>query len=125
MAAGRATVRLTVSDGRETATGTVYFSVRPANTLPAVIDPLIRRATPGTATRVSLKQYVHGTSAEPARLTQVDTPDKATTTLNASDMSFSFTAQTPGDVLRAVPRSTQGRPIPARRAVGGASRWRR
>lgn len=111
MAAGRATVRLTVSDGRETATGTVYFSVRPANTLPAVIDPLIRRATPGTATRVPLKQYVHGTSAEPARLTQVDTPDKATTTLNASDMSFSFTAQTPGTYY--VPYTVTQGTIPA------------
>lgn len=111
MAAGRATVRLTVSDGHETATGTVYFSVRPANTLPAVIDPLIRRATPGTATRVSLKQYVHGTSAEPVRLTQVDTPDKATTTLNASDMSFSFTAQTPGTYY--VPYTVTQGTIPA------------
>ena len=69
MSSGRAGIEVTVSDGQQTGTGMVYFSVKPANTLAAVIDPVVKQITPDTRTTVSLKQYVHGTSAEPAQLT--------------------------------------------------------
>jgi large repetitive protein len=96
MASGRASVEVTVSDGEETGTGMLYFSVRPANTLAAVIDPVIKQTTPGTRTVVSLKQYVHGTSAASVELGSVQAPDGASTTMNATDMSFTFTASIPG-----------------------------
>ncbi|WP_137657132.1 Ig-like domain-containing protein [Bifidobacterium moukalabense] len=96
MTSGRASIEVSVSDGEQTGTGTLYFSVKPANTLGAVIDPVVRQTTPDTRTTVSLKQYVHGTSAEPAQLTAVETPNGASTTMNATDMSFTFTAANPG-----------------------------
>ena len=96
MSSGRAGIEVTVSDGQQTGTGMVYFSVKPANTLAVVIDPVVKQTTPDTRTTVSLKQYVHGTSAEPAQLTAVETPSGASTTMNAADMSFTFSASNPG-----------------------------
>lgn len=96
MSSGRAGIEVTVSDGQQTGTGMVYFSVKPANTLAAIIDPVVKQITPDTRTTVSLKQYVHGTSAEPAQLTAVETPSGASTTMNATDMSFTFSAPNPG-----------------------------
>lgn len=96
MTSGRVEVEATVSDGRETGTGTLYFSVRPANTLTPVIDPVVRRTAPDTETVIDLKPYVHGTSAQPVRLSAVETPTGATATMNASDMSITFSAQDPG-----------------------------
>ncbi len=96
MTSGRASVEVTVSDGELTGTGMLYFSVNPANTLAAAIDPILKQTTPGTRTTVSLKQYVHGTSATPAELSAVDAPNGASTIMNAADMSFTFTASNPG-----------------------------
>ncbi|KFI66127.1 Ig-like domain-containing protein [Bifidobacterium cuniculi] len=96
MTGGQATVRFTVSDGTETADGTVIFAIRPEHTLAASIDPVLKRTTPGTSTLVNLKPYVHGTGKEPAQLTEVDRPDKAVTTPLASEMAFTFTAEEPG-----------------------------
>ena len=62
---GRVGVQVTVSDGQNTGTGLVYFSIRPANTLPATIDAVVKQTTPNTETTVNLKPYVHGTSAQP------------------------------------------------------------
>lgn len=96
MNSGRATVKLTVSDGKETATGTMYFAVRPAHTLPASIDPVVRKTTPNTPTQIDLKPYVHGTSADPVKISDVEAPDKTTATPHPSDMGFTFTAQQTG-----------------------------
>ncbi|KFI57711.1 Ig-like domain-containing protein [Bifidobacterium gallicum] len=96
MEQGNATVNVTVTDGTDTATQSIYFSVRPAHTLPAHIDPVLKRTTPNTPTRVDLRPYVHGTSADPAQLTSVDKVDKVSTSMLASEMAFTFTAQTPG-----------------------------
>ena len=89
-------VEVTVSDGTATGTGMVYFSVKPANTLAAVIDPVAKTTVPNTDTVVKLSSYVHGTSLQPAQLTQVDTPNGASTTTNAADMSLTFKATNPG-----------------------------
>ncbi|MBT1174525.1 tandem-95 repeat protein [Bifidobacterium sp. LC6] len=95
-ASGRVGVEVTVSDGTDTGTGMVYFSVKPANTLAAVIDPVAKTTTPNTDTVIALTPYVHGTSTQPAQLSQVDTPNGASTTTNAADMSISFKAANPG-----------------------------
>lgn len=96
LASGRVGVEVTVSDGTATGTGMVYFSVKPANTLAAVIDPVAKTTVPNTDTVVKLSSYVHGTSLQPAQLTQVDTPNGASTTTNAADMSLTFKATNPG-----------------------------
>lgn len=46
LASGRVGVEVTVSDGTATGTGMVYFSVKPANTLAAVIDPVAKPPFP-------------------------------------------------------------------------------
>ncbi|MBW3090975.1 Ig-like domain-containing protein [Bifidobacterium miconisargentati] len=96
LASGRVGVELTVSDGRASGTGLVYFSIKPANTLSAVIDPIAKTTTPNTDTTITLASYVHGTSSEPAQLSQVDTPDGASTAANTADMTISFKAAKPG-----------------------------
>ncbi|MDF7664286.1 Ig-like domain-containing protein [Bifidobacterium sp. ESL0763] len=93
---GRVGVEVTASDGRATGTGLVYFSVRPANTLPALIDAVSKTTTPDTTTTIALKQYVHGTSAQPPLLTAVNAPEGTTTSANAADLSFTFKASNPG-----------------------------
>lgn len=89
---GRVGVQVTVSDGQNTGTGLVYFSIRPANTLPATIDAVVKQTTPNTETTVNLKPYVHGTSAQPAQLSTVEPPAKTSATMNAADLSFTFKA---------------------------------
>lgn len=96
MNSGRATVKLTVSDGTETSTGTMYFAVRPAHTLPASIDPVVRKTTPNTPTHIDLKPYVHGTSVDPVKISDVEAPDKTTASPDPSGMGFTFTAQQTG-----------------------------
>ncbi|WEV70135.1 Ig-like domain-containing protein [Bifidobacterium sp. ESL0775] len=93
---GRVGVEVTVSDGMHTGNGLIYFSVRPANTLPALIDAVTKNTTPDTSTTVELKQYVHGTSAQPPVLSAVNTPTGTTTATNSADLSFTFKASNPG-----------------------------
>ncbi len=74
----------------------VYFSVKPANTLAAVIDPVAKTTVPNTGYRrqaVLLRAW-HFRRA--GKLTQVDTPSGASTTTNAADMSLTFKATNPG-----------------------------
>ena len=89
-------MQVTVSDGQNTGTGLVYFSIRPANTLPATIDAVVKQTTPNTETTVNLKPYVHGTSAQPAQLSTVEPPAKTSATMNAADLSFTFKATATG-----------------------------
>jgi large repetitive protein len=96
LAGGRVGIELTVSDGQTTGTGVVYFSIRPANTLPALIDAVTRTTTPDTSTTVKLKQFVHGTSVQPATLTSVSAPSGTSTSTNSTDLSFTFKASDPG-----------------------------
>ncbi|PJM78696.1 Ig-like domain-containing protein [Bifidobacterium scaligerum] len=93
---GRVGVELTVSDGEDTGTGMMYFSIKPANTLAAVIDPVAKTTAPNTDTVIELTPYVHATSSQPAQLSQVDTPKGASTTANAATMSINFKANDPG-----------------------------
>ena len=96
LTSGRVGIDVTVSDGRDTGTGTLYFSVRPANTLTALIDPVVAQTTPGTETTVDLEPYVHATSIQTPQLTGAEAPTGASVTANATDMTFTFTAQDPG-----------------------------
>jgi large repetitive protein len=96
LSSGRVGVEVTVSDGLRTGTGLIYFSVRPANTLPAMIDAVTKSTTPDTSTTVELKPYVHGTSSQPPVLSAVNTPAGTTTSTNSGDLSFTFKASNPG-----------------------------
>lgn len=96
---GRVGVQITVSDGVETGTGMMYFSIRPSDTLSATIDPAVRRAVPGDATVIDLSPYVHGTSASPVRLIEASAPTGASVTIDPSTLSLTFEAATPGSYL--------------------------
>lgn len=108
---GRVGVQVTVSDGQNTGTGLVYFSIRPANTLPATIDAVVKQTTPNTETTVNLKPYVHGTSAQPAQLSTVEPPAKTSATMNAADLSFTFKTTATGTYY--VPYTVTQGSIPA------------
>lgn len=96
VSSGRVGVTLTVSDGQATGTGSIYFSIRRANTLPALIDAVVQTTAPGMSTTVNLKPYVHGTSSEPPTLTSVESPTGSSTYANPADLSFTFSSDTPG-----------------------------
>ena len=93
---GRIGVEVTASDGETTGTSMVYFSIKPANTLAADIDPVVISTLPDTDTTIELKQYVHGTSAQPAQLSSVESPSGTRTTMNAANMTIQLTATQTG-----------------------------
>ena len=111
MTSGRVGVQTTVSDGDQTGTGMIYFSVKPANTLPADIDPVVRSTLPATDTSIDLKPYIHTTSAQPAQLSAADTPNGASVTVNAADLTLQFKANDPGTYY--VPYTVTQGSIPA------------
>ena len=104
-------VEVTASDGETTGTGMVYFSIKPANTLAADIDPVVKSTLPDTDTTIELKQYVHGTSAQPAQLSSVESPGSTRATMNAADMTIQFTATQTGTYY--VPYTISQGSIPA------------
>lgn len=93
---GRIGVEVTVSDGQSTGTGMLYVSIKPANTLAADIDPVSKSTLPDTATTIELEPYVHATGAQPVRLSSVESPQGASATMHASDMTVLFTATQAG-----------------------------
>lgn len=93
---GRVGVEVFVSDGAHVGKGVVYFSLRPANTLPALIDAVSRNTAPDTSTSVDLEPYIHRTSVQPPTLSAVNTPTGTTTSTNSADCSFIFKASNPG-----------------------------
>ena len=96
LGSGRVSVELVVSDGKSTATGLIFFSIRPAGTLPAIIEPVIARGAPAQPVTVALSPHVHGTSAQPVRLSGVDTPDGISIGTDTDDLTFTITAANPG-----------------------------
>lgn len=99
MTQGRAIVNVSVSDGVNVGEGTIYFTVRPANTLPASIDPVSRTAVPDTPITVDLSDAVHATSMNAPRLTRVDASERASATLLSTGLSFTFQAADAGTYL--------------------------
>lgn len=93
---GRVGVELTVGDGTDSTTSTVFVSVRPAGTLPADIDPVSAKTSPGTTTAIDLAPYVRSTGADRPRLTTVEAPQGTTASVDAEDLVLNFQANEPG-----------------------------
>lgn len=93
---GHVVVEIMVSDGVNTATGLLYFSIKPTNSLKPLLDPVMRRVEPGKRIRVALKDSLHGNSASPPRLMSVKQPDNATVITETDTTSFTFSAATVG-----------------------------
>jgi hypothetical protein len=99
---GRISVAITVSDGAKTAKGVIYFSVKAANSLSPVIDPIVRKVQAGTSAQVQLKDYVHSNSASPLVLGEVkqeeseSAPATGTARAEADDLSVTFTSSSTG-----------------------------
>ena len=99
MTQGRAIVNVSVSDGMSVGEGTIYFTVRPANTLSVSIDPVSRTAVPNTPITVYLSDAVHATSMNAPQLTQVDAPERTSATMLSTDLAFTFQATDAGTYL--------------------------
>ncbi|KAB8292634.1 Ig-like domain-containing protein [Bifidobacterium avesanii] len=93
---GLASVQVTVSDGRLTATGTVLFAVRDVGSLPPETDPSLAAVRVNEETDVDLAPYVHGTSAQSPVLRDVTPPDGMTATMDAEALTVTLRAQRPG-----------------------------
>lgn len=92
---GRIGVDLTVSDGTHTGTGTVFFAVHAADSLPARIDPVSQDAISATPVTLDLSPYIHATGATPS-LDDATAPEHTTVSLDGPAKTLTFTAATPG-----------------------------
>ena len=90
MTSGRVSVQVVVSDGQLTGTGMVYFTIKPSNTLAALLDPILVTAPPNTDVTVDLSSYVHASSAQPAQLTSVSPPDGVSADMEQAAMTITL-----------------------------------
>ncbi|MDN4614336.1 fibronectin type III domain-containing protein [Leifsonia sp. F6_8S_P_1B] len=93
---GRHRLDLTVSDGRETMTGTLDVDVRAAGSVAPTILPSLITADAGQQVRVAPLDSVRSVSATPVRLAGVEPVDGATVTPDLDGGTFTFSAQQPG-----------------------------
>ncbi|MBM6699677.1 fibronectin type III domain-containing protein [Bifidobacterium pullorum subsp. saeculare] len=77
-ATGRASVEVSVSDGRASGTGSVVFHIVDEGTLPPAVDPVTVSTTPGTDIVVDLAPYIRATGVAAVTLASVDAPDGVT-----------------------------------------------
>ncbi|HWS58409.1 MAG TPA: Ig-like domain-containing protein, partial [Actinotalea sp.] len=93
---GRRTVGVVVSDGTEVVEGTVFVDVRPAGSVPPVIDPVHAVTFIDQPVVVDPLSSVRTTSREPVRLAGVEQVPGATVTTDLPAGTFTFTAATEG-----------------------------
>lgn len=93
---GRIGVEVTVSDGKATGTGLAFFSVQPAGSLPADLDPATHNAVAGETVGIDLAPYIHATGMQRPELVDVEQPENTAVSFSASDTALSFTATVPG-----------------------------
>ena len=93
---GRRTVRLLVSDGTHTIEGSLLVDVRPAGSLPPVIEPVQAVTYVDEPVLVRPLDSVRTTSREPARLAGVDDLPGATVERDLPNGTFTFTAARAG-----------------------------
>lgn len=93
---GRIGVDLTVSNGTHTGTGTVFFAVHAADSLPARIDPVSQDAVSATPVTLDLSPYIHATGASTPSLDDATAPEHTTVSLDGPAKTLTFTAATPG-----------------------------
>uniref|UniRef100_UPI00356AD26A Ig-like domain-containing protein n=1 Tax=Actinotalea sp. TaxID=1872145 RepID=UPI00356AD26A len=110
---GRQTVRLSVSDGRETIEGTLVLDVRAVGSLVPLIDPVHAVTYVGEPVVVQPLESVRSASQEPIRLAGVDDLAGTTITTDLVGGTFTFTAARAGPyyvtfVVTASPKQATG-----------------
>lgn len=93
---GRQVVQLTVSDGTATVLGEMFVDVRPAGSLPPVIDPVHAVTYVDAPVEVDVLGSVRSVSREPARLAAVDELAGTTIAAKLDDGTFTFSAANSG-----------------------------
>lgn len=93
---GRVAVDFIVSDGEATGTGILYFSIKPANSLSAILDTATVSTAPSVETVIDLSPYVHGTSAQSPSLSTVNAPDGASASIRDANLLIAFQSSNPG-----------------------------
>lgn len=112
-ALGRAQVRLLVSDGQETAEGTLIVDVRAAGSLAPQIDPVHAVTYVDQPVRLQPLDAVRTSGKEPVRLAGVDELAGAKITTDLAAGTFTFSAPRPGTyyvsfVVAAAPQQATG-----------------
>lgn len=110
---GRFPVLVTVSDGVETVEGTVQVDVRPAGSVPPLIDPVQATTYVGEAVTVRPLRSVRSAGREPARLAGVTEVAGTDIVPDLSAGTFTFTAPRAGTyyvafVVAAAPQQAEG-----------------
>ncbi len=95
-ALGQASVELTVTDGTQTATGSLTVEVRPEGSVPPHIDPVLAVTYVDRPVTVRPLDLVRSASAEPVSLAGVDDVVGATVVADLAAGTFTFSAPRPG-----------------------------
>ncbi|MEP7765719.1 fibronectin type III domain-containing protein [Sanguibacter sp. 25GB23B1] len=93
---GRQVVQLTVTDGMSSVLGEMFVDVRPAGSLPPIIDPVHAVTYVDAPVEVDVLASVRSASREPARLAAVDEVAGTTILPKLDDGSFTFSAANTG-----------------------------
>ena len=93
---GRQVVQLTVSDGTASVLGEMFVDVRPAGSLPPIIDPVHAVTDVDAPVTVDVRGSVRSVSREPARLAAVDEVAGTTIVPKLDDGTFTFSAANTG-----------------------------
>ena len=93
---GRQTITATVSDGSASVEGALYVDVRPAGSLPPVIDPVHAVTYVDEPVVLHPLDAVHTTGREPVRLAGVDEVPGLTVESNLDAGTFTVTSPTAG-----------------------------
>lgn len=110
---GRQTVNLVVSDGRETVEGILYVDIRPAGSLPPVLEPMHVMTYVDEPVTVRALSSVRSQGREPARLAGVDEITGLEITPDLQAGTFTVVGRTPGTfyvpfVVTAPPQQATG-----------------
>lgn len=93
---GRQEIRVQVSDGRSTSTGTVWVDVRPPGSLAPLVGPVQATTQVDVPVEVAPLAEVRNPTREELRLAAVEQVHGATVTADLGAGTFRFTAATPG-----------------------------
>lgn len=93
---GTIEILLTVSDGQDTCTGSIFFNIHKPHTLPAQVDPIRFSVQPNIPSRIDITSYLHTTSFEPVILTSVDAPEQVHIAIQSHTMTMQVLSQDPG-----------------------------
>ncbi|BDR53413.1 ATPase AAA [Bombiscardovia nodaiensis] len=96
-ASGRIPIDITASNGQEQTTGRIYCVLSPAGSLPAQVDPLIRRIPSGHRLNLSLESSIHASARQEPTLDHIQELPGLETQVVSNPLGLLVKASKPGN----------------------------